>query len=867
MVNVKHLYNNGSVAIDTSVRVAAPRYNDQVCIKIPIIDNAQVGEQTILFKVDSENEVFESPLPEAESNNELYVNEELGYKFYVINNTARPIYPQEFGIIDIKRPKLVASTFNAFDSAADYYIQFDTTGSFDSPILVEAKLEDQRGSIFWETPYELTHNTVYFWRISPDTTANINDMLWVESSFLYHKDVSDGWNQSHYHQFVKDDFENMVLNPSSRKLEYTANFIDYTIENRIWNNATDRPHYYIDGGSKNVPFTRGAAPGLSVSIVDSLGRRIFTDYPNDENEYGLYNDRNTSMMSYLFKNVDRAEVRQNLIRFIEDVDDGILVVINSIIGTGGYDFKTEEWAADSINYEYNIFNYLESHGATKIRDLEQKGGVPYVFAFKKGGGVLNEDVAEDINSEIIVKFLVKGVWFEGNVNSTIIGPAKKWGGINWSEILSENEQNDSSYIKVYGITSNADMTVLMDTIINKNIDLSDINADQFPFIQLGFYSKDETDRTSSNLVKWNTIYEGEGDLTIKNNDDFNVHADTLQEGDAFRFKLPVYNYLSKELNDINAVVTIKDINNNTQEEEFDLGTIAPGETKNLNFQFDTEDNLGDYIASVEVNKERNPKEIYYFNNFASQQFHVFREQINPVLDVTFDGLHILDNDIVSAKPIILIDLKDENPYLLLNEPDLFKIYLTRPDKTIDSLMSDDPSINFIPATDNQNNQAKIEFSPIFEQEGIYTLKVQSMDRSNNLQGANQYEVQFRVVLEEAISEVYNYPNPFSTSTEFIFTLTGSTLPDNIAIQIMTISGKVVKEIKKEELGPLKIGVNRTSYKWDGTDDFGSKLANGVYLYRLFVTQENGDPYKSFDVGVNPAQNHFKKGWGKMVIMR
>jgi hypothetical protein len=407
----------------------------------------------------------------------------------------------------------------------------------------------------------------------------------------------------------------------------------------------------------------------------------------------------------------------------------------------------------------------------------------------------------------------------------------------------------------------------MSNIVDKDISLTHIDANIYPYLRIQFNSKDIRNSTSSNLIEWKTIFEKAGDLTISNSDDFLVYKDTLQEGDAFRFTLPVYNYLDKELNDINALVSVKDLNNNTKEQEFNLGTIAPGETKNLNFEFDTEDNLGDYVASVEVNKERNPKEIYYFNNFASQQFHVFREQINPILDVTFDGLHILDNDIVSAKPIILIDLKDENPYLLLNEPDLFKIYLTKPDKTIDSLLSDDPRINFIPATDNQNNQAKIEFSPIFEQEGLFTLKVQSMDRSDNLQGANKYEVQFRVVLEEAISEVYNYPNPFSTSTEFIFTLTGSTLPDNIAIQIMTISGKVVKEIKKEELGPLKIGVNRTTYKWDGTDDFGSKLANGVYLYRLFVTKENGDPYKSFDVGVNPAQNHFKKGWGKMVILR
>ena len=38
-----------------------------------------------------------------------------------------------------------------------------------------------------------------------------------------------------------------------------------------------------------------------------------------------------------------------------------------------------------------------------------------------------------------------------------------------------------------------------------------------------------------------------------------------------------------------------------------------------------------------------------------------------MLDVTFDGIHILDGDIVSAEPEIMITLDDENPYLLLDD--------------------------------------------------------------------------------------------------------------------------------------------------------------------------------------------------------
>ena len=867
-INFKHQLTTGEIAVDTSIRIKSPSYKNQVCINIPILDNMDVGENTILVTIDEEESVYEVPRPNAELNNTLIVNGSQGYNFFVLNNSARPIYPKEFGIINNPQPYLLASTFNAFDEATNFVIQFDTTGSFDSPILVEEKLLNQRATIRWQVPYNLVHNTVYYWRVSPDTLLGGNqDYQWEESSFLYHKDIEDGWNQSHYHQFLKDEFVNMELNPSSRKVQFIANFSDYTIENRIFESTTNRPHYYINGDSKNVPFTPQVSPGISISLVDSFGRRLLTPFP--ETEYGTYNNRGRPIPAYLFRNVDDKEVRQNIIRFLEnEVEEGVQVILNTILWSGGnLDFKTDEWAMDSIDNTYNLFNYLENKGATKIREMESKGGLPYVFSYIEGKGLFEEQIADSQEEEIIVKMLIKGLWFEGSILSTQVGPALEWEGMSWSEQLTENPENDQTFLTIYLIDNSGNETLYLDSITQKSVDLTGIDANQYPYLRFRFNSQDETDLTSANLISWNTIYKGLGDLAISNTPNLFVHKDTLQEGDPFRFTLPVTNYLNSDFSGIKALVSIKDKENNIKEEVIEVGDILKGETKNVSFQYPTVDNLGDYIASVTINHTRSPEELFYFNNFANIGFHVFREKINPTMDVTFDGVHILDDDIVSSQPRIVITLKDENPFLLLDDPSLFLIQLQNPDGTLDSFNVNDPRVNFTPASDANTNQAQIELSPIFEQEGQYKLLVQSMDKSKNVQGTNRYEVQFRVILKEAVSEVYNYPNPFSTSTEFVFTLTGSSVPDNLAIQIMTISGKVVREIKKEELGPIKIGLNRTTFKWDGTDEYGSKLANGVYLYRMIVRDINGKAYENFDVGVDQSQNHFKKGWGKMVIMR
>jgi flagellar hook assembly protein FlgD len=119
--------------------------------------------------------------------------------------------------------------------------------------------------------------------------------------------------------------------------------------------------------------------------------------------------------------------------------------------------------------------------------------------------------------------------------------------------------------------------------------------------------------------------------------------------------------------------------------------------------------------------------------------------------------------------------------------------------------------------------------------------------------------------------MFNYPNPFTSSTAFVFTVTGSEVPQNIRIQILTVTGKIVREITKQELGPLHIGRNITDYKWDGTDQYGGKLANGIYLYRV-ITNLNGASLDKFNPGeVNGERvntdKYFNNGYGKMYLMR
>ena len=171
-------------------------------------------------------------------------------------------------------------------------------------------------------------------------------------------------------------------------------------------------------------------------------------------------------------------------------------------------------------------------------------------------------------------------------------------------------------------------------------------------------------------------------------------------------------------------------------------------------------------------------------------------------------------------------------------------------------------MEWVPA-DQGTKKFKIIYSSNLTLDGTYRLLVQGADKSGNISGDFEYDIEFEVDHHSSVTNLMNYPNPFSTSTQFVFTLTGAVIPDEFTIQIMTVTGKVIREITVDELGPIKIGRNITEYTWDGRDEFGDVLANGVYLYRVIV-KINGEDVDHRESG---ADQYFTKDFGKMYIIR
>jgi hypothetical protein len=81
-----------------------------------------------------------------------------------------------------------------------------------------------------------------------------------------------------------------------------------------------------------------------------------------------------------------------------------------------------------------------------------------------------------------------------------------------------------------------------------------------------------------------------------------------------------------------------------------------------------------------------------------------------------------------------------------------------------------------------------------------------------------------------ILNIYNYPNPFLTTTQFSFEITKKA---DLEIDIFTLSGRKIKQIEYVDANAgFKI------VDWNGKDIYGGKIAKGVYLYRIKAINDN-----------------------------
>ncbi|MBC7525681.1 MAG: type IX secretion system sortase PorU [Flavobacterium sp.] len=206
--------------------------------------------------------------------------------------------------------------------------------------------------------------------------------------------------------------------------------------------------------------------------------------------------------------------------------------------------------------------------------------------------------------------------------------------------------------------------------------------------------------------------------------------------------------------------------------------------------------------------------------------------LNAVADVTPPRVRLYMNDesfvnggITNQSPYFLAFVTDEHGINTASGIGHDIVAILDGDATKPYLLND-----YYETVLNDYTKGKIRFPFRNLALGLHTITFKVWDVYNNFVTS---EIQFLVVGDDdvTLTNVLNYPNPFVNYTQFWFTHNKPYEPLEVQVQIITITGKVVKTINQFVTNE---GFLSRDVSWDGKDDFGDSIGKGVYIYKLTV---------------------------------
>lgn len=211
------------------------------------------------------------------------------------------------------------------------------------------------------------------------------------------------------------------------------------------------------------------------------------------------------------------------------------------------------------------------------------------------------------------------------------------------------------------------------------------------------------------------------------------------------------------------------------------------------------------------------------------------DSVGPTIDIYFDSPSFRSGDLVGNNPTLIVELKDSSGINSSGSAIGHRIeaWIDNSSKSIDLTDS------YKGKTDSYQ-AGTVEYQLEGLSTGSHSIKVKAWDAYNN---SSITETYFSVASSDGltIQQLYNFPNPVSTTTAFTFRH-NQQMPIDVTINIYTVAGRLIHRIER-----FAVTDRFVSIPWDRRDSDGDAVGNGVYFYKVIAKTIDGR-YTSESIG-------------------
>lgn len=647
-ITIRRKFADNMVLTIFKKKVPAFSFQYNLELNIPTMGELGKNSNQLIIDIDRPNEIAEI----SETNNSVVKT------FSIRNAGLIPVYPKEFSIVSTPNVILKASTLNPFADASNYIIQIDTTEKFNSPLMQSNVQSSVGGILKWQPNMTYQDSVVYYWR----TAINDGQNNWLTSSFIFINQSLPGWNQSHYFQFAKDEYQSILLDSASRNFAYSTSNQLLQVQNTCMFGAApftyDWPDYLVKMNGKTI-YTFGCDPypgysSLQFVVIDSLtGQPWLNTRPDPNIALGRFNSFDPCRISnngikedpfFEFSFINTSG-RKAIMDFVDSIPTGTYVMIQPrlCVGAGCGTVNTifvRHWKSDttSMGSGVSLYHKLYNMGFTTIDSLYKNR--PMILWIQKGmPASIKQVVGDNSTVKLYGEFPYKILYDKAKIKTPLIGPAQTWNDFKKSSYNKEVLPGDTSTYSIYGITSYNTSHLL--AVVKQDTSLSFINPSTYPYLRVEMNNKDSKYRTPEQLKHWRIYYTPVPEAALNPASLYQVSNGTLPN--TKKIRLAIENMTDIPMDSMLVSFAIYD--------RFNVRTIIstkrfaplPGnDTIEIEYELNTENLFSNMKFEVEVNPLKDQLEYYHPNNIGIRSMSVIDPSLT--LPITLNNFSVLEND-------------------------------------------------------------------------------------------------------------------------------------------------------------------------------------------------------------------------------